>query len=189
MIDVRTAVRPRVVVPAVVAVAALVAGGLAGVLVGLGLALVAIDRALGPVGASPLAAERTFARLARQRRLHRRSTLAYVADDRGPAATARRRDLGILTIPVASIVASADRQKAAAFDADFRPPEHSRERWTRMLLAAQHGSRLPPVSVYRLGDEHVVRDGHHRVSVARQLGAASIDAEVVELHVAQAEAR
>jgi hypothetical protein len=51
VIDVRNAVRPRVVVPAVVAVAALVAGGLAGVLVGLGLAL-------GPVGRSPLAVAR-----------------------------------------------------------------------------------------------------------------------------------
>jgi hypothetical protein len=35
---------------------------------------------------------------------------------------------------------------------------------------------MPPISVYRVGDLHFVRDGHHRVSVARALGAATIDA-------------
>jgi ParB-like chromosome segregation protein Spo0J len=35
--------------------------------------------------------------------------------------------------------------------------------------------------VYRVGDKHYVRDGHHRVSVSRALGAESIDAQVVEL--------
>jgi ParB-like nuclease domain len=40
---------------------------------------------------------------------------------------------------------------------------------------------LPPISVYRLCGAHYVRDGHHRVSVARALGATEIDAEVTEL--------
>jgi hypothetical protein len=40
---------------------------------------------------------------------------------------------------------------------------------------------MPPISVYRVGEEHVVRDGHHRVSVARDLGLGAIDADVVEL--------
>jgi hypothetical protein len=35
--------------------------------------------------------------------------------------------------------------------------------------------------VYRVGAEHVVRDGHHRVAVARDRGQATIDADVVEL--------
>ena len=50
-----------------------------------------------------------------------------------------------------------------------------------MCIAARRGTPLPPISVYRAGREHFVRDGHHRVSVARALGADSIDAEVVEL--------
>ena len=29
---------------------------------------------------------------------------------------------------------------------------------------------MPPISVYRVGDLHFVRDGHHRVSVARAQG-------------------
>jgi len=49
-------------------------------------------------------------------------------------------------------------------------------------MAHADGAPLPPVSVYRVGAEHVLRDGHHRVSVARELGLERIDAEVVELH-------
>ena len=48
-------------------------------------------------------------------------------------------------------------------------------------MAARRGAPLPPISVYRLGDRHYVDDGHHRVSVARALGMAAIDAEVTEL--------
>ena len=40
---------------------------------------------------------------------------------------------------------------------------------------------LPPISVYRFEGRHYVRDGHHRVSVARALGQADIDADVTEL--------
>jgi nucleoside-triphosphatase THEP1 len=36
--------------------------------------------------------------------------------------------------------------------------------------------------LYRVDDQHYVRDGHHRVSVARALGESTIDAEVVQLH-------
>jgi hypothetical protein len=32
-----------------------------------------------------------------------------------------------------------------------------------------------------VGDEHYVSDGHHRVSVARALGVAGIEADVTEL--------
>jgi hypothetical protein len=35
---------------------------------------------------------------------------------------------------------------------------------------------MPPISVYRVGELHFVRDGHHRVSVARALGRTHIDA-------------
>ena len=40
---------------------------------------------------------------------------------------------------------------------------------------------MPPISVYRVGDLHFVEDGHHRVSVARQLGLEVIDAYVTEI--------
>jgi len=45
-------------------------------------------------------------------------------------------------------------------------------------LADQRGTPLPPISVVRAGGGFAVRDGHHRVSVARARGALTIDASV-----------
>ena len=107
--------------------------------------------------------------------------LAYLPDDTGWAATAPRRRLGLQTIAVDSIASTTDPHKAEAFDLALRPPDWSRGRWTQLYLAAERGTPLPPVSVYRVGDKHYLRDGHHRASVARALGADCIEAQVVEL--------
>ncbi len=40
---------------------------------------------------------------------------------------------------------------------------------------------MPPIDVYRIGDLHFVKDGHHRVSVARALGYKDINAYVTEV--------
>jgi hypothetical protein len=40
---------------------------------------------------------------------------------------------------------------------------------------------MPPIDVYRVGELHFVRDGHHRVAVARAQGRDTIDAHVVEV--------
>jgi hypothetical protein len=40
---------------------------------------------------------------------------------------------------------------------------------------------VPPVELYRLGDAYFVKDGHHRVSVTRQLGRPTIEARVIEV--------
>ena len=48
----------------------------------------------------------------------------------------------------------------------------------RVWLAEERGTNLPPVSVVAVGDDYVLRDGHHRVSVARARGALTIDAMV-----------
>jgi hypothetical protein len=37
---------------------------------------------------------------------------------------------------------------------------------------------LPPIAVVPVADGFAVRDGHHRVSVARARGALTIDAEI-----------
>jgi hypothetical protein len=97
------------------------------------------------------------------------------------AAPARRRSAGLRAVPLDSIVGTAEAAKARTFDASFRPPPTSRRRWEGLWLATRRGSQLPPISVYRLGECHYVDDGHHRVSVARALGMAAIDAEVTEL--------
>jgi hypothetical protein len=81
-------------------------------------------------------------------------------------------------------VGTTDHHKAVAFDGEFRPPEWSRGRWTQMYLAAERGASFPPISVYRVDGRHYLRDGHHRVSVARATGAVAIEATVVELRPA-----
>jgi hypothetical protein len=50
-----------------------------------------------------------------------------------------------------------------------------------MANAMRRGESVPPVDLYRVGDVHFVRDGHHRVSVARALGRRDIDANVTEI--------
>jgi hypothetical protein len=99
----------------------------------------------------------------------------------GAAPPATRRSAGLRAIPLESIVGTAESAKAQAFDDSFRPPNSSRRRWEGLWIAGRRGAALPPISVFRLGDQHFVGDGHHRVSVARALGMAAIDAEVTEL--------
>ena len=171
--------------------AGVVVGGVPGFLVAFTAMLVVVDRLLDLGDVRGVAADRAFKQLARERhgRLRRRSTpgLAYLADDSGWAATAPRRRVGIQTIALGSIVGTTDAHKAEAFDHALRPPEWSRVRWTQLYMVAQRGTPLPPVSVYRVGEQHYLRDGHHRASVARALGADSIEAQVVELGRASSE--
>ena len=68
------------------------------------------------------------------------------------------------------------------FDRSFRPTSHRvRRRWQGIATAMRRGDDMPPIEVYRVGDLHFVIDGHHRVSVARQLGLDKIDASVTEI--------
>ena len=45
-------------------------------------------------------------------------------------------------------------------------------------MAEERGTVLPPISVVQVGEGYAIRDGHHRVSVARARGAATITASV-----------
>jgi hypothetical protein len=107
--------------------------------------------------------------------------LAGLEEVLGAAPPARRRIVGVRAIPLCSVIGTAEPAKARVFDHNFRPASTSRRRWERLWVAARRGAPLPPISVYRIGDQHFVGDGHHRVSVARALGMAAIDAEVTEL--------
>jgi hypothetical protein len=92
------------------------------------------------------------------------------------------RYVGLQTIELDSILGTVDRAAHGGFDRQFRPTTaRVRARWERIANAARRGEALPPISVYRVGDVHFVRDGHHRVSVARALGRDTIDAYVVEV--------
>ena len=90
------------------------------------------------------------------------------------------RDIGLQSINLDSIVGSVDRTRD--FDRRFRPTSgRVRPRWERIALATRRGEAFPPIEVYRVGDAHFVRDGHHRVSVARAHGQHTIDAHVIEV--------
>ena len=95
------------------------------------------------------------------------------------------RSLGLQSIVLDSIVGTVDRSRD--FDRRFRPTsQRVRGRWQRIAEAQRRGQAMPPISVYRIGDIHFVRDGHHRVSVARAQGRVDIDAYVTEVRTAVA---
>jgi hypothetical protein len=90
------------------------------------------------------------------------------------------RDLAVRTIPIDSIVGTVDRRKE--FDRAFRPTSgRVRARFEQIADAQRRGASMPPIDVYRVGELHFVRDGHHRVAVARAHGRDQIDAHVIEV--------
>mgnify|MGYP003553723675 CR=1 FL=1 len=85
--------------------------------------------------------------------------------------------VGTKVIPLDAIVGSVD--KVRDFDRRFRPTSAvNRQRWERLAQASRTGEIIPPIDVYQIGDYYFVRDGHHRVSVARSLGVKLIEARV-----------
>jgi hypothetical protein len=91
-----------------------------------------------------------------------------------------RVDLGEQVIDLDSIVGTVDRRRGE-FDRDFRPSPATRGRWERIAEARKRGEAMPAIDVFRIGDLHFVRDGHHRVSVARALKEKDINANVTEV--------
>jgi hypothetical protein len=83
----------------------------------------------------------------------------------------------VRVVPLEAIVGTVD--ATTDFDADFRPTTNRvSARWQRIALAHRRGHALPPITVVERPDGHYVVDGRHRVSVARALGQADIDAVV-----------
>jgi hypothetical protein len=90
--------------------------------------------------------------------------------------------LGNQTVPIHYIVGSEGRY--ADFDRKFAPRhEATKFRWMSIDRAHHEAVSLPAVELYKLGDIYFVKDGHHRISVARQQGQLEIDAIVTELTV------
>ena len=99
-----------------------------------------------------------------------------IFDAHAPRRTTGRA--GLQEIPLDAITGSLEPHRAAHFDHEFRPSPVTRCRWLGVWLADQRGATLPPISVTRIGDGYALRDGHHRVSVARARGALTIPAIV-----------
>jgi len=84
---------------------------------------------------------------------------------------------GIREIPVGRIQGSL--AQAPEFDRDFCPLyKNQRERWTNVwVLHVKKG--WEPVVVHQIDGLFFVEDGHHRISVARNLGLETIEARVI----------
>jgi hypothetical protein len=91
----------------------------------------------------------------------------------------RRRGVpGVREIPLDAIAGTTEPNRAAQFDEHFRPTAQTRCRWQRIWMAFHKGDTLPPISVVQVGERYAIRDGHHRVSVAKALGSLTITAVV-----------
>ena len=89
--------------------------------------------------------------------------------------------VGMKVVPIEKIVGSEGRYND--FDNHFFPKSsHLRMRWEHVDEAAIKDIILPPIKVYEISGLYFVRDGNHRVSVAKSRGTEFIDAEVVSLH-------
>lgn len=90
------------------------------------------------------------------------------------------RPAGLQVVDLDLIVGTVDR--ARDFDRRFRPTSRRvRSRWEQIASAMRRGEPMPPVDLLRIGEIYFVRDGHHRVSVARTLGRTDIDAYVTDV--------
>ncbi len=100
-----------------------------------------------------------------RRRLHAVETPTHVLED----------------VPVEAIVGSVGRTHD--FTREFLPrTDADKARWVGVRMAMTGLSGTPPIDLYRIGDAYFVRDGNHRVSVARQLGAKFIQAYVTPVY-------
>jgi len=90
--------------------------------------------------------------------------------------------LGPQTVCIHAIQGTENRN--TDFDSDFNPlKSDNRDRWINIALAQLQDIGLPAIDLIQIGDTYYVRDGHHRISVARALGADFIDANITVLEI------
>ncbi len=93
-----------------------------------------------------------------------------------------QRYIGLRQVPIDKIIGSSGRYRD--FDRAFLPIQsRTMGRWMNIDKAHYAQVDLPPVELYKMGEIYFVRDGNHRVSVARERGQTFIDAYVVEIDV------
>jgi hypothetical protein len=89
------------------------------------------------------------------------------------------RELGVQTVPIDSIVGSEGRYRS--FTRHFHPlDDNLGDRWKKVVEAHYAKQSLPPVALYKVCDAYFVKDGHHRISVARTKGVKHIEALIYE---------
>jgi hypothetical protein len=92
----------------------------------------------------------------------------------------RQHYRGLQAVPLNQVVGSEGRYRD--FDRSFFPRQtRTRARWLSINQAYYKEVSLPPVELFKVGQGYFVRDGNHRVSVARAHGQEFIDAYVIEI--------
>ncbi|MFN2195182.1 MAG: hypothetical protein ACK2UW_03565 [Anaerolineales bacterium] len=93
-----------------------------------------------------------------------------------------QHDVGLVQVDVDQIVGSVGRYRD--FDRAFLPTQtHTRNRWINIDKAHYQDIILPPVELFKIGELYFVKDGNHRISVARERGQKFVDAYVTEVAV------
>lgn len=111
----------------------------------------------------------------------RSCSLLSLADTQAQHTMHTRLHGGVKLVPLKRIRGSEGR--CNDFDAEFRPlNEFNEERWVNVACAQLGDVTLPLVALVQVNDLYYVRDGHHRISVARWLGQQEIEAEVTVWH-------
>ncbi len=93
--------------------------------------------------------------------------------------TRQRIEMGTEMVSLDKIVGSVGRYMD--FTREFLPRSGANKaRWTNIDAAMNSLAGLPAVELYKIGDVYFVRDGNHRVSVARANDVSHIEAYVTE---------
>ncbi len=89
-----------------------------------------------------------------------------------------RVPLGNRTVPIDRIRGSENR--CDDYDSNFRPlHDDDRQRWINVAIARVCGCVDTPIELIHLNGFYFIRDGHHRISIARALGEKYIDAYIL----------
>lgn len=105
--------------------------------------------------------------------------LLDLATSRNASCVPNQHYAGHRSIPIDHIRGSEGRTED--FDDTFYPlHDRLQSRWLNVAIVRLSGESLPVVQLIHTGGMYFVRDGHHRISVAKALGEAYIDAEVIE---------
>jgi hypothetical protein len=93
-----------------------------------------------------------------------------------------QHQLGFQQIDTNKIIGSVGRFQD--FDREFLPLHSNiRNRWQSIDRAFYQDVILPPIEVYKIGEVYFVKDGNHRVSVARERGQRYMDAYVIQIDI------
>ena len=109
--------------------------------------------------------------------MRRSADLLHLTEVETKQSVKNRYSAGIQLVALDQIQGSQGRCRD--FDRAFYPRQHhNQSRWLQVATVRALGIALPPVALVQVGNIYFVRDGHHRISVARALGQTEIEAEV-----------